>query len=46
MSIRGCLGDADARDVRAAIEAVHASEDYKEGPRAFAERRKPNFRGR
>jgi len=46
MSIRGCLGEVDARDVRAATEAVHASEDYKEGPRAFAERRKPNFRGR
>jgi enoyl-CoA hydratase/carnithine racemase len=46
MAIRSYLGDADMRDVKAAIEACHASEDYKEGPRAFAEKRKPNFRGR
>jgi enoyl-CoA hydratase/carnithine racemase len=46
MGIRGCLGEVDMRDVRAATEACHASEDYKEGPRAFSEKRKPNFRGR
>ena len=46
MGIRGALGEVDMRDVKAATDACHASEDYKEGPRAFAEKRKPNFRGR
>lgn len=46
MAIRGALGDADMRDVKASTDACHASEDYKEGPRAFAEKRKPIFRGR
>ena len=46
MGVRAALGDVDLRDVKAATEACHASEDYKEGPRAFAEKRKPIFRGR
>jgi enoyl-CoA hydratase/carnithine racemase len=46
LAIRGCLGDVEMRDVKAATDACHASEDYKEGPKAFAEKRKPNFRGR
>jgi enoyl-CoA hydratase/carnithine racemase len=29
-----------------AVRALYHSEDYKEGPRAFAEKRKPNWQGR
>jgi len=42
--------DADLKTAMTTIypaqAALRASEDYKEGPRAFAEKRKPNWKGR
>jgi enoyl-CoA hydratase len=37
---------AAARDVAPLVDACFESEDYKEGRRAFADKRKPDFRGR
>jgi enoyl-CoA hydratase/carnithine racemase len=39
-------GSPDAARMRAAIERCARSEDYKEGRRAFMEKRKPRFTGR
>jgi enoyl-CoA hydratase/carnithine racemase len=38
-------GAADTAVMQAAIERCTQSEDYKEGRRAFMEKRKPRFRG-
>ena len=46
VSIRGVLGEADIRDVNAAADACHVSEDYAEGRKAYMEKRKPTFKGR
>ena len=39
-------GTPDAARMRAAIERCARSEDYREGRRAFMEKRKPRFTGR
>lgn len=38
-------GNVDEAACNALVDACFSSEDYKEGQRAFAEKRKPNFRG-
>ena len=40
------LSDEDESEIRALIETVMESEDLKEGFQAFAEKRKPDFKGR
>lgn len=47
LALRHLAGDAPvAADVDAAVQACFDSEDYREGQRAFQEKRPPAFRGR